>query len=132
MVDDAAGVRAMLVRLLAAEADFVVVGEAEDGAAGLALADRLDPDLVLLDVDMPVLGGFAAMALLRARHPRTPVVLYSAAGQPGMQATALALGAAGFVAKGDGYPVLLAALRQAAGRPACGAGRPQPPAAMDT
>jgi DNA-binding NarL/FixJ family response regulator len=77
VVDDHAGFRRFAGRLLAA-CGFEVVGEAADGAAAIAEAGRLRPDVVLLDVQLPGLDGFAvARALDRAAHPPA-VVLTSA------------------------------------------------------
>ena len=73
MVDDHAGFRAM-ARLVLREAGYVVVGEAADGASALAAADALRPAVVLLDVHLPDIAGFAVAAEL-ARQPDPPVVL---------------------------------------------------------
>ena len=73
IVDDHASFRRMARRLLAS-AGYSVVGEAENGAAALAAVDRLEPDIVLLDVLLPDLNGLAVADSL-ARRPSSPHVL---------------------------------------------------------
>ena len=76
MVDDHDGFRAR-ARVMLENAGFDVIGEAADGAAGIAAADRLHPDLVLLDVGLPDLDGFAVAARLRDLDAATRIVLIS-------------------------------------------------------
>ena len=59
------------------DAGFDVVGEATDGATGIAAADRLQPDVVLLDIGLPDLDGFAVAARLRDARAATRIVLIS-------------------------------------------------------
>ena len=69
VVDDAVEMRELLGLALARSSDFAVVAEAADGAAGVqAVADTL-PELVLLDVSMPVMDGLEALRVIRAEHP---------------------------------------------------------------
>ncbi|MBI2323175.1 MAG: response regulator transcription factor, partial [Chloroflexi bacterium] len=77
LVDDRAAVRRGLRMRLALEPDLAIVGEACDGAAALALVPMVRPDVVLVDVAMPGMDGIAATAALRARAPRTAVVVLS-------------------------------------------------------
>ena len=76
MVDDHDGFRAR-ARVMLEDAGFEVVGEATDGAAGIAAADRLHPDLVLLDIGLPDLDGFAVATRLRNADAATRIVLIS-------------------------------------------------------
>jgi DNA-binding NarL/FixJ family response regulator len=76
VVDDHAGCRQALGELVEA-AGFELVGKADSGEAACAAAAALDPDLVLLDVRMPGMGGRAAAAAIAALHPGTVVVLVS-------------------------------------------------------
>jgi two-component system, LytTR family, response regulator len=76
IVDDEPPARSRLVRLLAAETGVQVVGEAGDGAQALALADTLRPDALLLDVQMPEIGGLDVAASLPARSAGGPAVVF--------------------------------------------------------
>ena len=98
VVDDHPSFRRCARALLVAEG-FEVVGEAEDGAAALALAAELEPDLVLLDVQLPDIDGFAVAARLRDRDPRVAVVLVSSRDPSAYGFRVEASGARGFVSK---------------------------------
>jgi two-component system, chemotaxis family, protein-glutamate methylesterase/glutaminase len=74
IVDDSATVRAVLRRLVAAAPDLCVVGEAADGARAVEAAARLAPDVILMDVEMPVMDGFHATERIMAARP-TPIVV---------------------------------------------------------
>jgi two-component system chemotaxis response regulator CheB len=102
--DDSLTIRRILATELAADADLEVAGEAINGQACLdALAADL-PDLVLLDVEMPVMDGITALRAIRRRHPKLPVVMFSSLTERGAQATvdALLAGANDYVAKPAG------------------------------
>src|SRR6187431_1871534 len=77
LVDDQPTVRRGLRMRLALEADFRVVGEAEDGISALALIGELRPDVVLMDAQMPHMDGIIATVALRAAFPETAVVILS-------------------------------------------------------
>lgn len=78
IVDDDADIR-LVVRLFLRESGlFEVVGEAGDGREAIALVCALDPDVVLLDLDMPIVGGLEAIPVIRRRAPETRVVVLSA------------------------------------------------------
>ncbi len=100
VVDDSAFMRHTIRKILGAEADLDVVGEARDGVEGLTKAAALRPDVITLDVEMPRLDGLAMLRTLMQRRP-TPVVMLSTLTQAGASATleALDLGAVDFVTK---------------------------------
>jgi DNA-binding NarL/FixJ family response regulator len=80
---------------------FEVVGEAADGAEALELAQRLEPDLVLLDLTMPGLDGLSALPRLRAANPCCEVVVLTASGTEENLLGAIRAGAAGYLLKSE-------------------------------
>ena len=88
-------------RALLEEEGFEVVGEAADGAAALVLAAELDPELVLLDVQLPDLNGFEVASRLLARDPGLRIVLVSSRDRSAYGSAIEASGALGFVGKAD-------------------------------
>jgi len=118
LVDDHAIVREGLRTLLEQEEDLEVVGEAEDGEAALRLAAAYHPDVVLMDVIMPGMGGIeAARRLLALPHPPRVLVLTSLV-EEGAIREAVAAGAMGYLMKDVSRAELVRALRDAArGRP---------------
>ena len=73
IVDDDDAIRSML-RYIVESHKHDVVGEADNGHAGVNAAENLRPDLILLDVSMPVMGGFPAARLLNAHMPELPII----------------------------------------------------------
>jgi DNA-binding response OmpR family regulator len=82
-----------------------------DGSSGLAAVGELAPDLVVLDVGLPVLDGWQVLDAIRADGPRPPVLLLSAHAQESDRQRGLALGADGFVLKPFDNDALVARLR---------------------
>ena len=102
LVDDALEIRELLRFMLGREPDFTVVAEAADGAEGVRVVTETVPDLVLLDVGMPVMDGLEALRLIRVECPTAVVVMFSAYGDPTHHAReAVRLGAHGYIRKGD-------------------------------
>ncbi|SMC65651.1 protein-glutamate methylesterase/protein-glutamine glutaminase [Sporomusa malonica] len=103
IVDDSVFMRKLLSDLFASEADFTVVDTARNGKDAIDKVKRLKPDLVTMDVEMPVLDGIKALEQVMKECP-TPVVMISSLTQAGAEATlqALELGAVDFVAKTAG------------------------------
>jgi DNA-binding NarL/FixJ family response regulator len=99
VVDDHQLLRAALVDLLV-QAGFEVVGEAADGADAVALAKQLEPDVVLMDLRMPVLGGLDATRLIKDARPDIQVVLLSAFESPALQQQAEEAGCFAYLVKG--------------------------------
>jgi two-component system chemotaxis response regulator CheB len=99
IVDDAVVVRRLVAHLLSQDPALEVAGTAPNGRIALAKIGQLSPDVVLLDVEMPEMGGLEALAALRKTHPLLPVVMLSRFTQRGAATTleALALGANDYV-----------------------------------
>jgi CheY-like chemotaxis protein len=109
IVDDHPSFRLSARRMLEADG-YAVVGEAEDGAAALAAVRALDPDLVLLDVQLPDIDGFEVAARLRAAGGRSAIVLTSTRESSDFGAEIATSAAEGFVTKGELSGETLAAL----------------------
>jgi len=75
IADDNAQFRALLRGIVAQEPDLHVVGEAEDGAEAIRLAQELQPDIVLLDLVMPRVNGLEALRRIKAERPETKVII---------------------------------------------------------
>lgn len=115
LVDDQPAVRQGLRMRLMLEPDITVVGEASTGEQALALVQRLSPDVVLMDVEMPAMDGITTTAALLDVHPQSAVVMLSIHDDVLTRARAKAAGAAAFVEKCGTTKELLATIRQAAG-----------------
>lgn len=113
VVDDHAMLREALVELLV-QAGFEVAGEAADGADAVALAKELAPDVVLMDLRMPVLGGLDATRLIRDACPATQVVLLTAFESPALQREAEDAGCFAYLVKGAPPGTIRLALDKAA------------------
>lgn len=116
LVDDLPVVRRGLRMGLALEPDLQVVGEAGDGAEALRLAAVLDPQVIILDIELPGMDGIAACTRLRAAGERAAVVMLSIHEDGADRRQALAAGAAAFVSKHEPVEALLAAIRAGAAR----------------
>jgi len=102
--DDSATIRGILTATLGADPDLKVVGAAVNGEACLAMIPAAQPDLVLLDVEMPVMDGITTLREIRRRFGKLPVVMFSSLTERGAKATvdALLAGANDYVAKPAG------------------------------
>lgn len=106
VVDDQSFMRIALRKILEAEDDIRVVGEAQNGAEAVALARELKPDAITLDVEMPEMDGLEACSqIVRAVTPRPTIIMVSAHTQVGAEAAvkALRLGAVDFVSKSSTF-----------------------------
>lgn len=101
IVDDQAPFRGAAHAVLGAMTGFTVVGMADTGEAGLALTRSMQPDLVLLDVNLPGLSGVEVARLLAKEHPATLVVLVSTYDQSEFGDEVSQCGAAGYLRKSD-------------------------------
>ncbi len=115
LVDDQAIVRAGLARILSPEDGFEVVAQAGDGREAVETLPALAPDVVLMDVRMPVLDGIEATKQLRESSPDTAVLILTTFGEDEVLWGALEAGAAGFVLKDSSAEDLIAAVKAVAG-----------------
>jgi DNA-binding NarL/FixJ family response regulator len=112
VVDDHEMLRTALVDLLV-QAGFEVVGQAADGADAVALAKQLEPDVVLMDLRMPVLGGLDATRLIKDACPSIQVVLLTAFESPALEQQAEEAGCFAYLVKGGPPGDLRLTLHQA-------------------
>jgi two-component system, NarL family, response regulator NreC len=111
LADDHAVLRAGLRALLNQEDDFRVVGEANSGLEVVDLAEKLQPDLILLDLSMSGLNGLNALPMLRQVAPRSRILILTMHDDPQYLRQAVKTGAAGYVLKKAADEELLAAMR---------------------
>jgi DNA-binding NarL/FixJ family response regulator len=113
VVDDHEVVREGLRAFLELQDGIEVAGEAADGEEAIAVAERLDPDVVLMDLVMPRLDGLGAMRTLRERVPRARVIVLTSFLDDDKLLPALRAGAAGYLLKNAPPPELARAVRAA-------------------
>jgi len=92
IVDDHAAMRRAVTRVLESQANVEVCGEAENGQVAIDQAQRLKPDLIVLDLSMPVMNGLEAARILRVMMPRTPILMYTSFATSNLAAEAMAAG----------------------------------------
>ena len=126
LVDDHEIVRQGLKSLLAREEAFAVVGEAADGPEAVRLAGSLAPDVVVMDLGLPLLNGLDAARAILAATPRTGVVVLTMSAEDHQVLAALRTGVRGFLIKTQAVDELVRAIREvAAGKFYLGAGASQ-------
>lgn len=113
IVDDHAMFRAGVAALLRTEADLEVVGEAPSAERAIELVAALRPDLVLMDIAMPGIGGIEGTRALRAAHPDVAVLCLTAHDDPAYFFAVVEAGAAGYVLKDASPSDLVEAIRSA-------------------
>jgi len=113
IVDDSLFIREALCNLFEREADFDVCGEAGDGKEAIEKAQKLRPDLILLDLSMPVMNGLDATRVLRRVMPEVPVIMYSAYSDSSTEKAANSAGVRALVSKLEPTSVLLGKARSA-------------------
>lgn len=99
VADDFPLVREGVVRALDADPDIEVVAQARNGNEALQLAEELAPDIMILDLRMPDLGGLAVLDKLRTTRPEIRIIVMTASEQAGTLLDAVAAGAAGYLSK---------------------------------
>ena len=114
LCDDAEGFRALMRSSLADDPSIEIVGEASDGEEGVQATADLQPDVVLLDMSMPRLGGLQAIPRMRRRAPRTSIIGLSSLSASRMRGPSIEIGAHSYLEKGTELEEIRAAIHEAA------------------
>jgi len=115
VVDDHTVIRRGIQSILRAWPEWEISGEASSGEEAIELTKALQPDIVLMDISMPGMGGLEATKLIRKICPQAKILLLTLHDSPEWAETALRAGARGYVLKSDSEGVLLKALTVVAG-----------------
>lgn len=111
LADDHTILRDGIRSLLEDESDMVVIGEAEDGHTAVKLVKQLDPDVILMDIAMPLLNGIEATRQIKRDNPRTKVLVLTMHENEEYIRQLLAVGAVGYILKDAAARELLGAIR---------------------
>ncbi len=114
IVDDHLVVREGLQLILGSEPDFAVVGEAADGETAVRLVGELQPDVVLMDLRMPGMGGLEAIGHIHSQWPEVAIVILTTYNEDELMIRGLQAGARGFLLKDTGRQTLFNTIRAAA------------------
>jgi CheY-like chemotaxis protein len=116
IADDSANLRRLLAHTLETTGRFDLIVQAGDGNEAIGLAELMQPDVVLMDLSMPCLGGLEALPLVLTVAPHARVIAMSGTGAVEVAAGALAAGAVGYVEKGPrmDFPAVIHAVLGAA------------------
>lgn len=114
LADDHAVVREGTRQLLERESDIAVVGEASNGSEAVRLVERLEPDVVVMDVRMPVMGGVEATKIIKERFPKVEVLVMTAYEDDEFVFTLLEAGASGYLLKTAPVKELIKAIHEVA------------------
>src|ERR1700690_4215917 len=113
IVDDVADTRENVRKLLQFEADVDVVGAARSGKEGIKLSQELDPDVVLMDINMPDIDGISATESIRQKSPQIQVIILSVQNDQNYMRRAMLAGARDFLTKPPVGDELISAIRRA-------------------
>jgi DNA-binding NarL/FixJ family response regulator len=116
VVDDNAVIRRALCQSFTAEPDFDVCGEAENGLQAIEKAQELYPDLIVMDLSMPVMNGIDAARSLKSLLPSVPLVIFSEYSNVFSENEARSAGVSALVSKSEHISVLLDKMRRLCGR----------------
>ena len=111
VVDDNAAIRQALCHLFTAEADFDVCGEAENGQEAIEKAQALHPDLIVMDLSMPVMNGIDAARTLKTLMPSVPVIIFSDYSDVFSEKEARSAGICALVSKSEPVSLLIGKAR---------------------
>ena len=114
LIDDHTLFRSGIKALLARQENFEVIGEASDGLSGVKLVEQQQPDVVLLDLDMPVMNGREALAQILSSRPDQTVVMLTVSEDSEDLTECMRLGARGFLLKNINAEFLVDAIKKAA------------------
>jgi DNA-binding NarL/FixJ family response regulator len=112
VADDSAVYRRTLCGILQKAKGLQVVAEAEDGLAAIQAVEEHRPDVVLMDVSMPVLDGIEATRIIRSKFPGTRVLVLTINADKSISDRAYQVGACGFLSKGCGKNELFGAIKE--------------------
>jgi DNA-binding NarL/FixJ family response regulator len=112
IVDDSPQIRHCLRALLEGNEEWSVCGEAENGLDGIDKAQLLHPDLIVLDLAMPVMNGLQAARVLRQLLPEVPIVMFTNLGSSYLRTEALAAGINSVTDKSEGVATLVGRIQQ--------------------
>ena len=110
LADDTAEYRLLLRIILQQDGRFDVVGEAADGAEAVRVTTAEQPDVIVLDLAMPVMDGLEAIPGIRACSPDTAIVVLSGFARGRLDRQALSLGATAYVEKGEAFSMIVSTL----------------------
>ena len=113
IVDDVADTRENIRKLLQFESDIEVIGAAKTGTEGVQLSRELDPDVILMDINMPDLDGISATEQIVGKQPHAQVIILSVQGEQNYMRKAMLAGARDFLTKPPMADELLSAIRRA-------------------
>src|SRR6266849_3436239 len=113
IADDDEFIRQVLCHLFTSQEDFDVCGEAENGLEAIEMAQVLHPDLILLDLSMPVMNGVEAACELKRLMPMVPIIVFSEYGDVFSEREARATGISAVISKTEHLTVLLDKARAA-------------------
>ncbi len=113
LIDDHTLFRSGIKALLSRQADFDIIAEAADGLAGVKLVEQLQPDVVLLDLDMPVMNGREALAQILSANRQQTVIMLTVSEDSEDLTECMRLGARGFLLKNINADFLLDSIRKA-------------------
>jgi DNA-binding NarL/FixJ family response regulator len=111
IADDHMIARTGLVALLKQEHRIDIVGEATDGKMAVELAQKLQPDVIIMDIRMPVLNGIEATRLIKSDYPETKVIGFTMHSESDLGDAMLKAGAAACISKSDPIELLIAEIR---------------------
>ncbi|MBA3912670.1 MAG: response regulator [Acidobacteriales bacterium] len=104
IVDDNAVMRRTLRTFFEQHSDWAVCGEAVDGLDAIQKAQQLEPDIIILDLSMPVMNGFEAARELSRIRPSIPLLMFTSALSPALKQEARAVGCVDVISKSDQQP----------------------------